>query len=70
VYFGGFCHKRFKVTKWKWRVHFGGISYMRFRVTMKIKGVFKRNLAKEGKSGKIRKKTCTQKEYGGGGLRW
>ncbi len=43
---------------------------MRFRVTMKIKGVFKRNLAKEGKSGKIRKKTCTQKEYGGGGLRW
>ncbi len=24
----------------------------------------------EGKGGKKRKKTCTQKEYGDGGLRW
>jgi len=30
----------------------------------------KRNLAKEGKGDKIRKKTCIQKEYGDGGLRW
>jgi hypothetical protein len=37
---------------------------------MKIKGVFKRNLAKQGKGEKKEKKTCTQKEYGDGSLRW
>ncbi len=36
----------------------------------KTKGVFKWNLVKEGKGGKIRKRACTQKEYGDGGLRW
>ncbi len=36
----------------------------------KIKGTFKRTLAKEGKGGKFKIKKNIQKEYGDGGLRW
>ncbi len=40
------------VTRWKWKVRFGGFQQRRFKMTTKIKGAFKRTLAKGGKGGK------------------